>query len=380
MPLLTPFVPSSSPASLLVNLSVLLTKPTGISTYSLNILPYLKELDPTLLTPYPLDPFNCHLISSRLSPEHGLSGHFLRLNWTQWILPHLYTSWQSRGLFSPLPEAPLYTSCSYVVMLHDLIPLRIATSRALTAYFRYYVPQVLKQARHVICNSQATADDAMTFYGIPASHITPIPLACQREAFPYLDLPVKPYFLYLGRQAQHKNLARLIQAFSLVSRTVISKGHSGLSNHSEYQLWIAGETKASLHTSLRRQIQELNLDNQVVFLGYLTHEDLLVALNQATALVMPSLWEGFGLPILEAMSCGTPVITSTGSSLPEVAGDAALLVDPYSPEQIARAMREMIEVSGLRETLREKGFAQVQQFSWQKTGLSTCQLLQQYLG
>lgn len=367
-------MPSSTSSSLLINLSVLLPNPTGISTYSFNILPYLKELDPILLTPYPIDTFNCHLISPNLSPKHGLSGHFLRLNWIQWILPRLYHSSQSRGLFSPLPEAPLYASCPYVVMLHDLIPLRISTSMSLTAYFQYYVPEVLKQAQHVICNSRATADDAIAFYKIPASHITPIPLACDRERFQFLDLPVKPYFLYLGRQAQHKNLPRLIQAFSL-----LDPRHLSGSRYSEYQLWIAGETKASIHQSLYRQIQELGLDNRVVFLGYLTHQDLLVTLNQATALVMPSLWEGFGLPILEAMSCGTPVITSSCSSLPEVAGDAALLVDPYSPEQIARAMRDMIDVSGLREILREKGLAQVQQFSWQKTGLSTSQLLKQYL-
>jgi glycosyltransferase involved in cell wall biosynthesis len=350
--------------SILINLSFLIPQPTGISTYAANILPYLKSLDPTLLTSHALADYRCHLVPQNLTADNGTRGHLSRLIWTQLQLPHLYRQLAANLLFSPVTEAPLYNTCRYVVMCHDLIPLRFPRPRSpLTPYFQQYVPRVLKQAQHILCNSQATAQDIIDFYKIPAQQITSIPLAYDRSQFRFLDLPTHPYFLYLGRTVAYKNLQRMVAAFA------------ALPNHRDYEFWFAGPIDHRYLPVLHAQIQELKLMSHVKFLDYIAYADLPALINQAIALVFPSLWEGFGLPVLEAMACGTPVITSNLSSLPEVAGDAALLVNPYNVQAISHAMQAVTADTGLWLQLRQAGLARAAQFSWEKTGAATVQEL-----
>ncbi|MDB9523019.1 glycosyltransferase family 1 protein, partial [Dolichospermum circinale CS-1225] len=130
---------------------------------------------------------------------------------------------------------------------------------------------------------------------------------------------------------------------------------------------------------LEIQTQELGINHLVKFLNYVPYDELPIIINQAIALVFPTLWEGFGLPVLEAMACGTPVITSNISSLPEVAGDAAILINPYHIEEITAAMKMIINDSETRKQLSEQGLKRVNQFSWEKTGLATVEILKQYL-
>ncbi|MEH2246189.1 glycosyltransferase family 4 protein [Nostoc sp.] len=353
---------------LIINLSILLSKPTGISNYADNLVPYLKFLQPTLLTAKNYSDFNCCLVPDNLTPDQGTKGHFRRLIWTQFELPQIYKNLRSHLLFSPLPEAPIYTNCRFVVMSHDLIPLRFPKHFSrLTSYHRYYVPQVLNQAQHIICNSSATARDIIDFYQIPTSKITPIPLAHDRTHFCPLNLPTRNYFLYIGRQDTYKNLQRLITAFA------------ALSNSNEYELWLAGPTDLRHTPVLQVQVEKLGITNRVKFLNYIPYSELPKIINQAIALVFPSLWEGFGLPVLEAMACGTPVITSNLSSLPEVAGDAAILINPYNTGEITEAMQTIATDSGLRSRLSSQGIIHSQQFSWEKTGKATSEVLSRYL-
>jgi len=355
---------------LLVNLSVIFSKPTGISNYTLNILPYLNPLNPILLSAQPIPPFNHYPIPNNLTPEQGAKGHLKRLLWTQFQLPKVYKKLKAGLLFSPLPEAPLFRDCRFVVMVHDLIPVRFPDSFSpLTPYFRYYIPEVLKQAQHIVCNSQATADDIIDYYKINSKKITPIPLAYDNNHFRPLDLPVPaiPYFLYLGRPNPYKNLSRLITAFA------------DFKYNQSCQLWIAGPVDRRYTPELQKQVQGKNLTNQVKFLDYISYNQLPILLNQALALVFPSLWEGFGLPVLEAMGCGTPVITSNLASLPEVTGDAAILVSPYHTQEITAAMASIFTDSGLRNTLTQQGLARASQFSWSKTGTATAQILEEIL-
>jgi glycosyltransferase involved in cell wall biosynthesis len=143
-----------------------------------------------------------------------------------------------------------------------------------------------------------------------------------------------------------------------------------------YELWLVGPEDPRYTPHLRHQVNELGLGHQVKFLDFLPEEELLTVLNQALALVFPSLWEGFGLPILEAMACGTPVITANLASMPEVAGDAALLVDPYRVEDIAQAMERLGRKDTLRSHLRQAGFQRIQQFSQRRMGEATVDILQ----
>ncbi len=353
---------------LLVNLSYRLSRPTGTTTYALNLLPYLESLEPTLLVSQPLSPYSCHLVPPGLTPEQGLKGHLGRLVWTQLQLPRIYKQLRSPLLFSPIPEAPLNTSCRFVITVHDLIPLRFPKRRSpLTPYFRYYIPQVLTQAQHIICDSIATAKDITDFFNIPADKITPILLAHDDKDFRFLDLPTQNYFLYIGRHDPYKNLHRLIDAFA------------AMPSNRDCELWIAGPPDRRYTPTLQAQAEKLGLNHQVKFLDYVPYDQLPIIINQAIALVFPTLWEGFGLPVLEAMACGTPVITSNLSSLPEVAGDAALLVNPYNIGEIAQAMQAVATDLALRSRLRTRGLDRAKQFSWAKTGQATVEVLKRYL-
>lgn len=352
---------------LLVNLAFVSNKPTGITTYANNLVPHLQKLQPTFLSAGQIDDRAHYPVAANLTPDSGSKGHLRRIFWTQFQLPQIYKQLRSHLLFSPIPEAPLFANCRYIVTVHDLIPLRFARRSPLTLYSRYYVPQVLAQAQHIICNSTATASDITRFYGIAASKITPILLAHDALNFRLLNLPKQNYFLYIGRQDPYKNLQRVIAAFAAIP------------NCRDYQLWIAGSFDARYTPTLKALIDNLGIIEQVKFLDYVPYNQLPIIINSAIALVFPSLWEGFGFPVLEAMACGTPVITSNISSLPEVAQDAALLVDPYNTEEISAAMQEIASSQEMRSHLSKLGLIRASQFSWEKTGSATVEVLSRYL-
>lgn len=367
---------------LLVNLPILFSQPTGIATYAANLFPQLQPLNPTLLISpiatkhFPLaSEFSCYPIPGDLTPAQGTKGHFRRLLWTQFQLPHIHHNLKSSLLFSPIPEAPIYTNCRYVVMVHDLIPLRFPKRFSpLTPYFRYYIPQVLSQSQHILCNSTSTARDIIDFYQIPASKITPILLGYNTNHFRSRESGVgsqesgkSPYFLYVGRHDPYKNIHRLIDAFV------------AMPNCRDYQLWIAGSSDPRYTPILQAKVEELNLTNQIQFLDYVTYDQLPIIINGAIAVVFPSLWEGFGFPVLEAMACGTPVITSNLSSLPEVAGDAAILINPYNTSEITEAMTAIVTDNNLRSRLSHLSLARANQFSWEKTGKATREILANYI-
>lgn len=355
---------------ILINLAMLLDKPTGISNYALNILPYLKALEPTLLVAKAKEGYNYRLIPDKLSPVGGSKGHLRRLIWTEWELPQIYQQEKASLLFSPVPEAPIRGKFPYIVMVHDLIPLRFPRLMSpLTPYFRYYIPRVVKNAEHIICNSVATAVDIQQFWGITPEKITPIHLGYDAQHFqPLENLPPSDvsYFIYLGRHDPHKNLSRLITAFAKIA------------NNCQEELWLVGPQDQRYTPQLRQQAIALNLGSRVKFIDYAPYADLPKLLNQATALVYPSLWEGFGLPVIEALACGTPVITSNLASLPEITQEAAILVNPYQIEEIAIAMELLATNEKQRSRLTELGLKQASQFSWAKTGEATARLLTKY--
>jgi glycosyltransferase involved in cell wall biosynthesis len=369
-------------AGLVVNLAFVGKKPTGLATYAINLVPNLDLPDITLLASQsflprlsPQAPY--FEVPDNLTYEQGKLGHFRRMAWTQFQLPKLCARLQPDLLFSPVPELPLAFSYPAVVMVHDLIPLRFPRlTSPLTQYTRYYVPQVLRQVQHIICNSQATAQDLIDFFGISSAKITPIPLAHDAAHFrviaasPASNEP--PYFVYVGRHDPYKNLHRLINAFA-----ALLKSFPG-SSSPDYHLYIAGSADPRFTPTLQAQAAELGLSHRVKFLDYVTYDQLPLLLNQAIAMVYPSLWEGFGFPVLEAMACGTPVITSNLSSLPEVTGDAAILIDPFNAAELTAAMRQVMDTS-TRAQLRAAGLARASRFSWAKTGQVTCDLLRRFL-
>ena len=365
-----------SDQSLIINLSMLVQKPTGIANYINGILPFFDSLKYTSLVP---EEYSCHnyiknpyLISGKLNPDYGTKGNLSRIVWTQFQLPRIYQKLKARLLFSPVPEMPLFSRCQTVIMVHDLIPIRCPRNGSpLTTYFRYYLPFVCQQATHIICNSQATADDLIDFFNISASKITPIFLGYDKTRFRQIkhiqNYSDKPYFIYLGRHNHHKNVSRIVSAFAQFKYS------------KDYELWFVGPTDSRYTPYLQQQVQELSIAPQVKFLDYVSCDDLPIILNQAHTLVFPSLWEGFGFPVLEAIACGTPVITSNISSLPEVAGDAALFVNPYEVKDIVEAMNRITEDEELRNQLIELGLKRAKEFSWEKTATQTIRVIERFL-
>ena len=376
-------MPSSLPISnnnFLVNLSFFsITNASGLVRYSDAILDSFQPMNPLCLVNIDAKEylsqkydFQFLTVPNELTANSGKIGHLKRLIWAQFNLPKVYRKKNTHLVFSPISEAALYTSCRQVVTIHDFIPLRFPNWRSpLYPYHRFYVPEVARQVEHLICNSEATANDIVKFCGVAAKKISPILLGYDHKHFQpayspnSLDNPL--YFLYLGRHDPHKNIARIIDAFRAQKYS------------DEMQLWLVGSEHPRHTSALRQQIIELGLEERVQFLDYVSYEDLPRIISGAIALVFPSLWEGFGLPILEAMGCGTPVITSNLSSMPEVAGDAAILVDPYSTAEISDAMKAIADSSELHSKLSELGLARAKLFSWEKTGRETVEVLKRFL-
>ena len=166
-----------------------------------------------------------------------------------------------------------------------------------------------------------------------------------------------PYVLYAGNIKPHKNLERLIEAFHTLRQDP---------DLAHVKLLIIGD-EISKYATLRRAVHRYKLHKHVRFFGFVPDKTLAVLYRLARVFVFPSLYEGFGFPPLEAMASGTPVITSNVSSLPEVVGDAALLIDPLDPAAIANAMRRVLMDSDLRDDLRQRGLRRVQEFSWERS-------------
>jgi glycosyltransferase involved in cell wall biosynthesis len=356
----------------IINLSFLSSQPTGLSVYANNLLPYLSALNPIAIATAPIPNYNCHLINTGFTHRRRTRRHFDRLWWTQFQLPKIYHELKSQLLFSPVPEAPIFTDCRYIITVHDFIHLRFSKPFSPPyQYSKWYLPHLLSQATHIICNSTATAAETIERFAIPAAKVTPIPLAYDaNHFFARSEEPESvdpPYFLYLGRHDPYKNVARIIAAFGLLSK------------YDRYELWLGGSGDNRYTPQLHAQVLELGLAGRVKFLEYIPYSQLPKVIGQARALVFPSLWEGFGLPVLEAMACGTPVITSNLSALVEVAGDAAILVDPYQIREIAAAMSATIEDSDLHQQLRTAGLQRASQFNWSQTAKSTIEVLNRYL-
>jgi glycosyltransferase involved in cell wall biosynthesis len=265
---------------------------------------------------------------------------------------------------------PPLTPCKSVVTIHDCIHLRFPQylpNRLAYAYARSSLWFATHRSNRVLTVSEASKRDILRYYRVPENKIDVIYNAID-ERFGEAPAPDEvervreryqlndPFVLYAGNIKPHKNLERLIEAFHTLRR-------DGLDS---VKLLIIGD-EISKYATLRRAVHKYKLHKHVRFFGFVPDKTLAVLYRLAGVFVFPSLYEGFGLPPLEAMASGTPVITSNVSSLPEVVGDAALLIDPYDPDAIACAMRRVLTEPALREDLRQRGFQRVKEFSWDRS-------------
>ncbi len=361
---------------LVVNLAALMEKPTGLSVYAQNVVPFLEEFEPIVLIRESMieswaakhPGLRLESIRNDLSADSGANGHARRLAWVETVLAARLRKMANPLLFSPVPEAPLLRGVLTVVTVFDFIPqLFYPRSHPLHQYTKRYVPRVLRRATRVIAISEATATDAVRLAKIARTKIDVTPLACDADHFRPLGVERKPYFLYLGRYAPYKNIEFALEGFA-------DAAIDG------FEFWMAGPPNPGFDALLREFRDRRGL--AVRFIPYPSYDDLPTLLNEATALVFPSRYEGFGLPILEAMACGTPVITSNVSAMPEVAGDAAILVDPDDAAALSREMtalaaafRTAADQVGTIESLARKGLLRASSFSWSMTADKTAGIL-----
>jgi glycosyltransferase involved in cell wall biosynthesis len=286
----------------------------------------------------------------------------------------------------PLNAVPLWMPKPYVVTIHDMGGLLFDNPRGLRNSLQLFrLRRGLLRADRVIAVSQATRRDIETVLQIPSRRIRTIynapdpifsepssplnarageegsgyPPDMQRTLDRY-DIH-SPFLLYVGRTNPQKNIPRLVEAFAVLSGELASHAI-----YKDLRLIIIGD-EISRYPALRHAVIQSRVEHAVRFLGFVPIETLRVFYQTASAFVFPSLYEGFGLPPLEAMACGTPVVCSSVSSLPEVVGDAAEIVNPENVFDIARGIREVLLNRERRARLVEKGFQQLKRFSWDRT-------------
>jgi glycosyltransferase involved in cell wall biosynthesis len=265
--------------------------------------------------------------------------------------------------FSPGYNAPLYCASPFIFTLHDLNHIdRPENSNLLK---RLYYASVMKRAcllaHSIFTVSEFSRGRIIEWSGVPPDKV--INVHCGVSAEYNLNVvPFEfsfPYLLCVSNRKGHKNEFRQVEAFA----------RSGLAN--ELQLVFTGRVTGELADCIERN----RLTGHVHFVGLVSDAQLASLYRGAVAMIFASLYEGFGLPVLEAMACGTPVVTSNTTALPEVAGDAALLVDPTSVEQIAEAMQRIVNDTSLRQQLQARGLVRATQFSWASTAAKVQELL-----
>lgn len=344
----------------------------GIGSYTYHLVRQLIRLDEE----------NQYFLYNTATKDRELDGLEQGKNAQVVCFARIFSSWMARK-----DRIDVYHGTSYqlwaqgkagsVVSIHDLALMRFPefSKRLLGEHWsNYKTRKTLQQATKVIVGSQNTANDILEFYQIPVEKIRVIYYGVGEEFFfcPDADLrksvrarltiPSGDYILYVGGSDPRKNLDRLLEAFSILLRkvqpiTLVVTGGMGRRGEEIYQ-----------------RISNLNLERNVVLTGHLPAQDLRLLYSGARLFVYPSLYEGFGIPVLEAMASGVPVITSNTSSLPEVAGDAAYLIDPYDVPALTDAIEKVLQDENLARSLQAKGLQRAKAFSWERTARQTLEV------
>jgi len=299
----------------------------------------------------------------------------------QWEIARLAR--HAQVLHSPHYNAALRYRGKLIVTIHDLIHVTDPTFKRTLAAWLYARPMfhlVARKAVRIIANSEFTRQQIVEHLGVSPSKVVVVYLGvndhfCPHDrgqavlrVFSLLGLK-RPYILFVGNLKPHKNLTTLIHAFAQIS------AHRDF----DHQLVILGDDR-KWKSGLVRECEKLGIEERVLFAPYVPYEDLPLVYGAAEILVIPSLIEGFGLPVLEAMACGTPVACSRSASLPEVAGDAAEYFEPSSAEDLAAAMERVLRSSQLQETMRLKGLERVKLFSWEECARRHCRVYREAFG
>jgi glycosyltransferase involved in cell wall biosynthesis len=306
--------------------------PHGIGRFSAEVLSRLQHSDLLANGPPPLSMRN--------------------LVWQSYVL----SCHQSHAIFfTPGFNPVLWSAIPFVLTIHDLIHLHPAsqTSQHKIFFYNTCIKSAVKRAYHILTVSEYTKQAIRAWANIAPEKITVVPngISASFQAFGPRHTPGYPYLLHVGHHRPHKNIVRLIQAFA----------------HAHIDPAIKLLCIGHAHPTLITLITQHHLHERIVFSQPLTEQQLSAYYRGALGVVFPSLCEGFGLPVIEGMASGIPVMTSHCTALPEIAGDAALLVDPYDVDSITHGIEQLIHSTETRRQLITKGLARCQLFSWDQT-------------
>ncbi|MBC8163390.1 MAG: glycosyltransferase family 4 protein, partial [Roseiflexaceae bacterium] len=278
----------------------------------------------------------------------------VRIPWEQLLAPPMLKLSGADVFHGVLNVTPLFSPIPSVVTIHDLAFWSFPQTfrRVNRAYLTWATKVAAKQSAYILAVSEATKREIVRYLDIPPERIVvtydaadarfqPADLATLAEFRRRAGLPAQ-FILFLGTLEPRKNIPTLIDAYARIAASTDAP-------------LIIGGGKGWLYDEIFARVEQLGLGEKIRFAGYIPNEDLPLWYAAATVFVFPSIYEGFGMPLLEAMACGTPTVTSNRSSMPEVVGDAGLQVDPYNPEELGEAMLRLLNDAELRAELRERG-------------------------
>lgn len=341
----------------------------GVSNYTEQLILHLAQIDRantyTIFTTRGLNqaswslPANFHVRPSLLPTINPR----VRVPWEQFLAPALLRLYGADVYHGVLNVMPLAAHIPSIVTIHDLSPFLFPQTfrRVNRSYLRWAVRVACRNAAHLIAVSEFTKSELMRWMHVPAERITvtyngvnerfapPTPEILQ--AFRQRAGLPERFILFVGTLEPRKNLPTLLEAYARIARDTDAA-------------LIIGGGKGWLYDSIFAKVEQLQLGERVRFAGFIDDQDLPLWYAAATVFILPSLYEGFGIPLLEAMACGTPVVTTTSSSLPEVVGDAGLTIAPTDVDAMAEALLRLLNDAALRTELRERGFVQARHFSW----------------
>jgi glycosyltransferase involved in cell wall biosynthesis len=358
----------------------------GVGTYTANLLFHLQSLGDEIIPLYHRPPIHGYAGGGSEDSNNFIPALLPKgLNktvWMQCFLPFQLSRLGVSVSHFTNSVAPLFSPCPTVITIHDmtlwLFPQYHYGLRLLS--MRPFIPLAARRAAAIIAVSRATREDIVRILKVPPEKVHVIheaPAASYRPLDRQTALQTlgsawavpERFALYVGTIEPRKNLVRLLQAFALL-------WHGGVVPH---KLVFVGQ-RGWKEEPVFQTVEALGLQDAVIFLGYVPHEILIALYNLAEAMVFPSLYEGFGLPVVEAMACGTPVITSRKGSLDEISGEAAEFVEPTSVESIAEALRCVLNDPSRQAELKHRGLAHSSRYSWEISAKQTQALYRQVTG
>ncbi len=355
----------------------------GISWYIYNLLTHLAQGETGFqYTAFLSDPqFQAHNGLSVQRSQWPTYKPIVRILWEQAVLPLALKKAKIDLLHALAFAAPLAAPVPFITTIYDLSFIRYpeAFRPHNRWYLRTFTKHSARRAKAIIAISESTRQDVIQAFGVSPekvhtvycgvdSDFKPLPPTAIAAFKAKKGLPEK-FILRLGTIEPRKNVEGLIKAYALWRKQ----------DKNAPKLFIAGG-KGWYYQRVFQLVEELGLNEHIVFPGYLPQEDLPLWYNASDLFVYPSHFEGFGLPVLEAMACGTPVITSNVSSLPEVAGEAGILVSPTDTKALSQAMQTIFHNAELTRQMQEKGLAQAAKFNWRKTAAQTAQIYSRVVG